>query len=197
MAKIGTKAAFPGFIPPALATTQASPPEGAAWVHELKLDGYRLQGHIQSGQVQLFTRKGLDWTARFPSLTGALQIIPVQSAIVDSEVAVHDATGVPRPAALQEGLSLGRGPFVYYAFDLLYLDDRDFRDLPLLERKARLAELVAGPDLVKYSEHFEDGRSLWRLACSIGAEGVMSKRRDDQHRHSLTVSPMLHRAVLG
>lgn len=107
-----------------------------------------------------------------------MRAIPIESAIIDGEVAVHDATGIPRLAALQEALSFDRGPFVLYVFDLLYLNGRDLRALPLIERKALLAPIVAGGDVVKHSEHFEDGDALFRLACTIGAEGAVSKRRD-------------------
>jgi bifunctional non-homologous end joining protein LigD len=143
-------------------------------VHELKLDGYRLQAHIWSDEVRLLTRTGLDRTARFGSLVRALGVLPVKTAIIDGEVTVHDATGVPRLAALQEALSVGRGPFILYVFDLLYLDGRDLRPLPLIQRKALLAPIVASADIAKYSEHFEDGVALSRAACSIGAEGVLS-----------------------
>jgi bifunctional non-homologous end joining protein LigD len=178
MANSGTKADFLGFIPPALATSQASPPLGATWVHELKLDGYRLQAHLRGGQVQLLTRRGLDWTARFGSIAPGLRPLPIKTAIIDGEVAVQDAAGMPRFAALQEALSVGRGPFVFYVFDLLYLDGRDLRALPLIERKARLAALIADADPVKYSDHFENGAALFQAACAIGGEGVVSKLRN-------------------
>jgi len=136
-------APFPGFIRPALATLETSAPGSSGWVHELKFDGYRLQVRIRAGEVALLTRRGLDRTYRFgEELRTALLGLPVQSAILDGEVVVLAANGLPSFAALKEALSEGDGRFVFYAFDLLYLDGRDLRDLPLLERKAALAKIT-------------------------------------------------------
>ena len=176
--KRSTKAPFPGYIAPALASLERSPPLGSAWVHELKFDGYRLQAHVQAGEAKLLTRRGLDWTTRFGGLAGAVRALPVESAIIDGEVVIEDERGLSSFSALQEALGAGRGNFVLYAFDLLYLDGRDLRELPLIERKAALAGIIAAPGRVRYSEHFDDGPALFRIACEIGAEGIISKRRD-------------------
>jgi bifunctional non-homologous end joining protein LigD len=175
-------APFPGFIRPALATLETSAPGSSGWVHELKFDGYRLQVRIRAGKVALLTRRGLDWTDRFgEELRTALLGLPVQSAILDGEVVVLTANGLPSFAALKEAISEGDGRFVFYAFDLLYLDGRDLRDLPLLKRKAALAKIIT-PGRVQYSEHFEDGQALFTTACSMGAEGIVSKRGDAPYR---------------
>jgi bifunctional non-homologous end joining protein LigD len=107
----------------------------------------------------------------------------VTTVIIDGEVIVEGADGLPSFSALQDALSIGgKGQYVFYAFDLLYLGGRDLRKLPLLERKAALAEIVGAPGVVRYSEHFDDGAGLFRQACAIGLEGIVSKKRSAPYR---------------
>jgi bifunctional non-homologous end joining protein LigD len=176
---------WPGFIPPALATLKPQPPRGAAWVHEIKFDGYRLEAQVRGGKAKLLTRAGQDWTARFGAdLAGALAALPLKSAILDGELVVEGAGGASDFGALQADLAEGRSDrFRYYLFDLLYLDGRDLRKRQLVERKAELARLLAGAkDPIRFSEHFEeDGEVMLRHACRLSLEGLVSKRRDDAY----------------
>ena len=90
----GKKEALPSFIAPQLASEAPAPPVGAHWVHELKLDGYRIQAHIdKSGKVRLFTRSGLEWTHRMPLIVRELGRLKVEHAVLDGEVVVLDADG--------------------------------------------------------------------------------------------------------
>src|SRR5437773_2818983 len=133
------KTSLPDFVPPQLATLVQTAPEGDAWLHEIKLDGYRVLARIERGRARLFTRSGQDWTARFPSVTAAVDRLHVKSALLDSEVVVLDAQGVSHFQSLQEALSHGRTQdLACFVFDLLFLDGRDLRSLPLFERKALL-----------------------------------------------------------
>src|SRR5690606_33401025 len=103
------KAGYPGFVEPALATLRGKTPSGIKWLHEIKFDGYRLQAHIRAGKVKLFTRSGLDWTAKFgKAITGALSALPVKDAILDGELVVDAAGGASDFSALQADLSAGR-----------------------------------------------------------------------------------------
>ena len=77
---------MPGFIKPQLATLRSKAPKGPHWLHEIKLDGYRVQVHLIKGKKKVFTRTGLDWTKRFSVIGGALDL-PGQ-AIIDGEVVV-------------------------------------------------------------------------------------------------------------
>ena len=177
---------FPSFIAPQLAKPCTNPPTGDDWIHELKLDGYRIQMQIRpatgSGKkrVTLLTRKGLDWTHRMPDLARAAEQLPVDSAVLDGEVVVIDEKGGTSfsdlQAAFQEGAKVD---LTYFAFDLLHLDGHKLRDLPLLERKEFLAKLFASlPDdsPIHLSEHFDgDGSQIFRKACGLGAEGIISK----------------------
>lgn len=179
----GERAVFPGFVPPALATLRTEPPADSQWLHEVKFDGYRLQAHIREGKVSLFTRSGLDWTHRFNrALSAALAALPVKAAVIDGEVII-EADGLPSFPALQEALSGGSNrAYVLYAFDLLHLDGRDLRSLPLTDRRAALAGIMPTPGLLRYSEHFDDGAALLQRVCAIGLEGIISKRRDAPYR---------------
>jgi len=177
---------FPGFISPQLAKASTSPPTSDDWVHELKLDGYRIQILIRpptrsrQKNVSLFTRKGLDWTHRMPELARAAAHLPLESAILDGEVVVIDEKGATSFADLQIAFQEGaKVHLTYFAFDLLHLDGHNLRGLPLLQRKELLAKLLAGLDEdspLHLSEHFEaNGKKVFDHACALGAEGIVSK----------------------
>lgn len=180
------KTALPGFIGPALATLSSLPPAGSRWVHEIKFDGYRLQVRIEAGRVRLLTRSGLDWTKKFgKGVVAALQDLPVGRAIIDGELVVETDSGASDFSALQADLSEGRSDrFLFYAFDLLYLDGYDLTRLRLIERKDLLRQLITeSHGVVRYSSHFEEnGELVLRHACRLSLEGVVSKLRDAPYR---------------
>src|SRR6266446_7551180 len=99
-------APFPGFIEPALATLRSKVPNGASYVHEVKLDGYRVQAHLQDGRVTLYTRSGLDWTKRFPTIAADIGRLPAGKLVIDCEIISADADGRPNFGALQDDLRL-------------------------------------------------------------------------------------------
>ncbi|HYD14967.1 MAG TPA: non-homologous end-joining DNA ligase [Hyphomicrobium sp.] len=177
---------LPAFVPPCLATLSDAPPEGDEWVHEIKFDGYRLQARVADGTVQLLTRTGLDWTARFPSIAKALKGLKLKSALIDGEAVVEDAAGVTSFVKLVEALEAGRSDeMVFIAFDLLYLDGVDVRPAPLLDRKDLLKALMARSrsKRLRYSEHLDsDGAAVLKEACTLGLEGIISKRTDRAYR---------------
>jgi len=176
---------FPGFVEPQLAQQSLKAPDTGGWVHELKLDGYRIQIHIltqKNGQrkATLFTRKGLDWTARMPEIAAAATQLTVEGAIIDGEVVALDKHGIANFADLQAAFQEGRAKYLtYFAFDLLHLDGYSTRALPLLDRKHRLASLLAGSAAsspIQFSEHFQSrGNEVFQKACALGAEGIVSK----------------------
>src|SRR5215208_6088899 len=182
----GAKAApFPGFVEPLLATVRPKPPIGDQWVHEIKYDGYRLQAHVREGKVQLFTRRGHDWTGRFESIALAAWELKTYGAIIDGEVIVPTARGQSDFHALERDLGAGRSDrFVYYTFDLLYLDGLDLRDAALLDRKQVLAELLAdAQEPIRFSEHIAaNGARVFQNACKLELEGIVSKRTDGGYR---------------
>lgn len=180
------KAALPDFVEPTLATLVSAAPSGERWLHEIKFDGYRLLARLEPGRVKLLTRSGLDWTKKFGKrLTGALQDLPVGSALIDGELVVESGSGVSDFSALQADLSEGRSDrFCFYAFDLLYLDGYALTAVPLGARKQSLEKIVGdAAGIVRYSSHFEeDGDLVFQHACRLGLEGVVSKLRDAPHR---------------
>jgi bifunctional non-homologous end joining protein LigD len=180
-AAIGTKAPFPGFIAPALASKIDKVPSGDRWLHEIKFDGYRVQPHIANGDIKVFTRRGHDWTKRFRKIAGELYLINANSAVIDGEVVVPAADGTTDFSVLQNELKGQSTKIVLVAFDLLYLNGRDLRKLPLVERKAILKKLIEKTP-VQFSESFElDGQEMLRHACRVGLEGVVSKVRDSRY----------------
>ena len=177
---------FPGFISPQLAKQATAPPSGDEWIHELKLDGYRVQIHLQPGKgsrekkITLFTRKGLDWTHRMAELARAAQELPAETAILDGEAVVLDEKGSTSFAALQIAFQEGsKADITYFAFDLLHLNGHNLRNLPLTERKELLEKLLSGvgeDSPIRFSEHFAaDGKKVFEQACALGAEGIISK----------------------
>ncbi len=180
-AKIGP---MPEFFAPQLAATVERPPSGPGWAHEIKFDGYRMQLRVEGGRAALRTRKGLDWTDKFAAIGRAGGDLP--DCIVDGEAVALNAEGAPDFAALQAALSEGKTDrLVYFAFDLLFADGADWRERPLKERKARLAELLKGypSTQLRFVEHFETGGDAVLLsACRMSLEGIVSKRLDAPYR---------------
>ena len=162
-----------------LATLIDTPPEGAQWLHEIKFDGYRLLGYVFGGASRLLTRNGKDWTNKFPSLSAALEKLPVKNAVLDMEAVMLDKDGKSRFQSLQAALGERgtRARIVAYVFDLLYIDDADLTQKPLLERKERLQILLKGNKLpLRYSGHvLGQGAEMFAKACETGLEGIISK----------------------
>jgi bifunctional non-homologous end joining protein LigD len=180
------KAALPPFVEPCLASLEAKPPKGRQWVHEIKFDGYRLEARIDEGKVKLLTRSGLDWTDKFGNrVLAALGALPARQALIDGELVVEGEAGASDFAALQAALSEGKTDrFVYYAFDLLYADGYDLREVKLIDRKAALRTLVPrGEGPVRFSDDFDtEGEIVLENACRLSLEGIVSKRSDAPYR---------------
>ena len=180
MARKIAAARLPSFIAPQLALLEERPPDGEGWIHEIKYDGYRLIAAVTPDRVKLYTRSGLDWTAKFASLVPALQKLKV-TALLDGEAIVQDEKGLSRFGLLQEALSDGDGAGMrYVVFDLLSLAGEDLRSNPLIERKAVLKKLMkkAKPPLL-YSDHLSgDAMQAYGEACRLNLEGLVSKRKD-------------------
>jgi bifunctional non-homologous end joining protein LigD len=175
---LGVKAPFPGFIEPALAASIDRVPSGERWIHEIKFDGYRVQVHLANEAVKVFTRRGHDWTNRFRKVANDAWHLKASAAIIDGEIVVPAADGTTDFSVLQNELKGASTKIVLVAFDLLYLNGRDLRKVPLLQRKAALKKIITGSD-VQFSESFEiDGREMFTHACKVGLEGVVSKVRD-------------------
>jgi bifunctional non-homologous end joining protein LigD len=184
---------LPRFIAPQLCRSVERPPAGSGWGHEIKFDGYRIQMRVEDGTARLRTRKGLDWTARFPAIAEAGSDLP--DCIIDGEIVALDRDGMPSFAALQTALSDGMtNDLVFFVFDLLFqgtedLGTEDLRGLTLAARKARLEQMLsrarrksaAAP--IRFVEHFETaGDAALRSACRLSLEGIVSKKLSSPYR---------------
>ncbi len=171
----------PTFVKPQLALEATAPPEDPGWLHELKLDGYRIQARKSGRDVQLLTRSGLDWTYRVPTIAGAVKALPTGNLTLDGEIVVLSEDGTTDFARLQASFQEGaQHPLTYFCFDLLHVEGHNTRDLPLRRRKELLARVLPdGAGEVRISEHIEgSGASMFRRACELHAEGIVSKRAE-------------------
>ncbi|WP_437291359.1 DNA ligase D [Sorangium sp. So ce406] len=184
------KGPFPDEVEPQLATLVTGPPQGEGWLYEVKFDGYRMIAKLRGGRVTLLTRRGQDWTERFPSVRDDLARLPAREAVLDGEIVIVGRDGVTDFQALQNSLSDGNegreGRLTYFAFDLLYLDGRDLRGCAQVTRKRALQALLAeAPEdgTLRYTEHLEeDGAAVYQHACKLGIEGVIAKRPEAPYR---------------
>ncbi|HMM76301.1 MAG TPA: DNA ligase D [Gammaproteobacteria bacterium] len=179
--------ACPGFVEPALATLVTALPGGKEWIYETKYDGYRALLAASGAEVHVYTRNGLDWTARFANLAAEAAAREFDGALIDGEIVVADAQGRSSFHALQRALSATHAIFTYQAFDLLQLAGRSLRELPLLARKTELARLLDAqgrPDArLRYADHVADlDLDAWRGLCASGFEGLIAKRARAPYR---------------
>ena len=173
-----------GFVEPCLPSKAEQPPSGPLWVHEIKHDGYRLMVRRDGSRiVRCFTRNGNDWTDRFPAIVETATQLRATSFLIDGEVVIISDDGTPDFHALR---SQHRGhEAVLVAFDLIERDGEDLRDLPLIERKRRLARLISTKNrrAIKYGQHLKgNGASVLDYVCRLGLEGIVSKRVDAPYR---------------
>jgi bifunctional non-homologous end joining protein LigD len=168
---------------PQLATSARTPPGGQEWIHEIKLDGYRVGCVVTGGHVRLISRNGLDWTPKFPEIVEAVRALGVNEGLIDGELVVVLPDGRTSFEAMQQAVARGsrRKGLVYFAFDLIHLEGERIDRLPLERRKARLLQLL-GPSKtghIRYTEHVEGrGSEVFDEVCRMGLEGMISKRRD-------------------
>jgi bifunctional non-homologous end joining protein LigD len=156
-----------------------TPPAGEGWLHELKLDGYRIQARKDGDRVQLLTRTGLDWTHRMKTIAALVAELPVEKAILDGEVVVLAEDGSTSFADLQAAFQEGvKKPLTYFVFDLLHLNGHSIRGLTLGKRKDMLARIMEDSgEFLRFSEHIEGGGAeVFQKACELHAEGIVSKR---------------------
>ncbi len=175
------RVAMPRFIAPQLCKLVERPPAGPGWVHEIKFDGYRMQLRVAAGAATVLTRKGLDWTAKFPAIAKAASRLG--DCIIDGEIVALDHDGAPDFAGLQAALSAEKtDDLIFFAFDCLIAEGRDARADPLSERKALLTRVLggigkAGAARIRFVDHFDmAGEAVLRSACRLSLEGVVSKR---------------------
>ena len=170
------------FIKPCMPASRSRPPAGEAWLHEIKLNGWRGQLHKRGSLVRLYSRRGHDLSFRFPDIVAAAAQMPIGDVVLDGEITALNARGLPDVEALLR--SHKQAMQTFWGFDLLLSGEEDLRSRPLFERKARLAEAIGtqlNPHL-RYVEHFEDGEALLEAGARLGLGGIVSKKRDAPYR---------------
>jgi bifunctional non-homologous end joining protein LigD len=168
---------------PAIPTRGTKVPASPDWIHEIKYDGFRLIVHRDGDRVRLLTRNGHDWSGRYPRIVESALKNRTKQFVIDGEAVILGLNGVSDFEALYSGRHNDEVQF--YAFDVLALDGDDLRQLPLSMRKINLSRLLARrPDgiFVAPFEQGEIGPDLFRAACGMGLEGLVSKRRDRAYR---------------
>src|SRR3954463_5447335 len=179
------KVPMQGFIEPCEPTLHERAPTGNEWVYEVKTDGYRAQVHLRDKRATIYSRSGYDWTDEFAPIAKAASKLKVREAIIDGEATVLGNTGLPDFQALRRELGNPESKrLIYHAFDLLYLNGRDLRRAPLLQRKEALKSMLEdGPPALVYVDFLEaDGARVFEHACRMGLEGIVAKRVDAPYR---------------
>jgi bifunctional non-homologous end joining protein LigD len=180
--KVGL-ASPPTWIKPQLAKLVEQAPDGVDWLHELKLDGYRMHARLAAGRAQILTRRGNDWTDKYSTIAKSLTGLPAQNAYLDGELCGVLPDGRTAFNLIQNATDTGEGSLVFFLFDLLFLDGENLTALPLADRKTRLTSLLKGaPDSLRYNDHqMGHGPEFHRLACEHGVEGIVSKRANGRY----------------
>lgn len=182
--KGAVKRPLPDFVEPELATLVKEAPVGDSWLHEMKLDGYRMLTRIERGKAEMYSRNGKEWTANFPAIARCAARLPVEDAWLDGEVVVLDPDGRTSFQSLQNALSDASGKLHYFVFDMPFLNGHDLRQVPLVERKRLLEKLLeSAPAALRYSAHVQgSGVEFYKQACELKLEGMISKLAQSTYR---------------
>ncbi|MCL4743793.1 MAG: hypothetical protein KJZ83_00110 [Burkholderiaceae bacterium] len=173
------------FIPPCLPRSSSSLPSGPGWLHEPKIDGWRVQLIKAGGEVFLFTRGGHDIASRLTRLLEDLRELPVESFVIDGELVADEADRIGNVFSVQRALGAGRLDQIgIMAFDLLTCEGEDVRTMPLIDRKALLDSFVERASLpwLSFVAGHLDGGALFATMDGLGLEGVVSKRINSPYR---------------
>ena len=174
---ISSQARTAGFIEAMECLPVPKLPDGSEWTYELKLDGYRMEVVRAGTQTTLYSRRENVLKAKFPYIASALQALP-QGTVIDGELVAHGPDGKPNFNMLQNFRS-AESNIHYFAFDILHLNGYNLRELPLIDRKRVLEGIFTGDrskSPLRISEFFEaKGSEVFRKACALGAEGIVSK----------------------
>jgi bifunctional non-homologous end joining protein LigD len=170
---------LPAILSPQLCTLTSDIMTSDEWLHEIKYDGWRLLARKDAKSVRLYTRGGVEWSARLPKLAAAIQSLGAKSAWLDGELVYLDANGFPRFELLHRAIRSSDEASLYFqVWDLPWLNGRNLCDRPLLERKRALFEVLDGaPPRIRMTSHVEgNGAAFFRAADEHNLEGIVSKR---------------------
>jgi bifunctional non-homologous end joining protein LigD len=167
------------FITPMMATLSDLPPfKHDDWLFEIKWDGYRAIAELNGDKTRFYSRNGLSYVKAYPKVFDELKKIKLK-AVIDGEVVVLGANGMPSFQAIQNYKSTQKLPIQYYVFDCLSIDGQDMTKLPLINRKELLKEFLEENNIIRYCDHVEaDGVSLFEHAKKVNIEGIIAKKVD-------------------
>lgn len=175
------KAQKPETVTPMLATLAEEPFDKEGWYFEIKWDGFRAVAETGSN-VRLYSRHNLDYEREFSPIVEQLRQIEFE-AVLDGEIVVVDSGGRADFKLLQHYRKTGEGLLVYYVFDIIHLEGRDLKRLPLDRRKSILKQVLPNLPRIKYSDHIEEqGINLYRMAVKNKVEGIIGKDKNSQYR---------------
>ncbi|BCH00316.1 ATP-dependent DNA ligase [Mesorhizobium sp. 131-2-5] len=170
------------FVAPLMPTLVEKPPEGDAWIHEVKFDGYRSQLIIDEDRTRIYTRNGHDWTAKYSDLVQEAKGLGAESAIIDGEIIVTNEDGLSDFRPLRKAIT-SRQHLYFVAFDLLHLNGFDLRDMALKDRRAGLYAIIPTGLRIQFSDALPgDAKAIFELVDKAGLEGMVSKRKDSKYR---------------
>jgi bifunctional non-homologous end joining protein LigD len=175
----GVRGPLPSKVQPMLATLVQEPFDDPSWLYEVKWDGYRIIGYSQKNKIWLHSRSNLDYTSKYPALVTAIRNLP-HDVVLDGEVVVLNEQGKPDFDQLQNYRAGDH--LIYYVFDLLWIDGFDLTSLRLEERKSILSEIIPDEGLIRYSQHFDQGISLFEKIAESELEGIVAKKRESLYR---------------
>ncbi|MGB7978485.1 MAG: non-homologous end-joining DNA ligase [Chlamydiales bacterium] len=168
-------------VSPMLATLVDEPFDDKGWIFEIKWDGYRALG-MKNGAVRLLSRGQKSYNARFPTLVAELSRLK-GSFVIDGEIVILDKEGKSNFQKLQNYYKKKIGTPYYYVFDILMLDGKDLRSMPLIERKTVVKKLISGSKYIRFSQHVATrGRALFKAAEKKGLEGIIAKRAESPYQ---------------
>ncbi|PBC06439.1 RNA ligase family protein [Mesorhizobium sp. WSM3859] len=177
------------FIRPMEPELVEQPPKGDDWSHEVKFDGYRSQLVKDDEGIRIFTKAGIDWTAKYKPLAEEAASLKAGSFIIEGEMIVLNEKGLSNFDALRSAITRRPQDLYLVAFDLLHLNGHDLRDLPLQDRREVLQALIPAGGHIQFSEALPGaGDAVYHLACETNLEGIVSKRLDSVYRSGATMS---------
>src|SRR5260221_7519927 len=145
---------LPTGVKPKLGALVKEAHDGPDWLHEIKLDGYRVPARLDPARVQILTRRGNDWTQKYPAIVKAIAGLPAQNTYLDGELCGVQPDGRTAFNLIQNATDTGQGSLVFFLFDLFFLDGENLMDLPLVDRKSRLEALLPGaPERPRHHDH--------------------------------------------
>ncbi|TIT80517.1 MAG: ATP-dependent DNA ligase [Mesorhizobium sp.] len=177
------------FIKPMEPELVEQPPIGGEWTHEVKFDGYRTQLIKDADGIRLYTKTGIDWTAKYRPLAEEAASLDAESFIIEAETIVTNEAGLSDFHVLRSAITRRPQHLYLVAFDLLNLNAHDLRDMALKDRREILQALIPAGGRIQFSEALPgDGDAVYYLACEAGLEGIVSKRLDSVYRSGSTMN---------